>query len=287
MIQSMTAFARIERAIGEDAVVWELRSVNHRFLDVQFRLPDSLREIETPLRELVRGRLKRGKVDCTLRVAALGRSRPVEIDTAVLHGLLATIQRLRGEVAGLSTPDALDLLRWPGVLVDREADTAAARAAATAAFGDALALLARERGREGAALEAIVVARLDDIERLARAIAERVGAFAGVARDRLLARVAELGASLDPMRLEQEVALLVQRGDVAEEIDRLRIHVATTRADLAGEGPHGRRLDFLMQELNREANTIASKSTLPEVTRDVVDLKVLIEQIREQVQNIE
>ena len=287
MIQSMTAFARIERAIGADALVWELRSVNHRFLDVQFRMPDSQRELESPLREIVRGRLKRGKVDCTLRIWALDQARSVEIDHRVLRGLVATIDQLRAAVAGVEALDALDLLRWPGVLVDRGNDSPALREAAAAAFADALAALERERCREGAALEALIASRLDEIESLARAIAERVSGLADVVRSRLIARIEELSANLDRARLEQEVALLVQRGDVAEELDRLRIHVATTRADLARDGPHGRRLDFVMQELNREANTIASKATLPEVTRDVVDLKVLIEQIREQVQNIE
>jgi uncharacterized protein (TIGR00255 family) len=287
MIQSMTAFARIERAIGEDALAWELRSVNHRFLDVQFRLPESLREIESPLRELVRGRLKRGKVDCTLRVTTPAQLGAMEVDKAALRRLLATIETLRREVAGLAAPEALDLLRWPGVLVDRNADVDALRSAATESFADALALLARERRREGAALEALVASRLDDIESLARTIAARIVGHADSARARLLARLSELTVTLDKARLEQEVALLVQRSDVAEELDRLRIHVATARTDLGDEGPHGRRLDFVMQELNREANTIASKTTQPEVTRDTVDLKVLIEQIREQVQNIE
>ena len=287
MIQSMTAFARIERALGEDALAWELRSVNHRFLDVQFRLPESLREIESPLRELVRSRLKRGKVDCTLRVSTLGQIGAVEIDKAALRRLLATIETLRGEIPGLAAPEALDLLRWPGVLADRNADADAVRSAATESFADALGLLARERRREGEALGTLVASRLDEIESLARTIAARVLGHADHARTRLLARIAELGATLDKTRLEREVALLVQRSDVAEELDRLRIHVATVRADLGTEGPHGRKLDFVMQELNREANTIASKSTQPEVTRDIVDLKVLIEQIREQVQNIE
>jgi uncharacterized protein (TIGR00255 family) len=222
-----------------------------------------------------------------LRIGALDQARSVEIDHGVLRGLVATIDQLRAAVAGVEAPDALDLLRWPGVLVDRGNDSPALREAAAAAFADALAALERERCREGAALEALIASRLDEIESLARAIAERVAGLADVVRSRLIARIEELSANLDRARLEQEVALLVQRGDVAEELDRLRIHVATTRADLARDGPHGRRLDFVMQELNREANTIASKATLPEVTRDVVDLKVLIEQIREQVQNIE
>ena len=164
MIQSMTAFARVERAIGADSLVWELRSVNYRFLDVQFRLPDQLREIESPLRELVRARLKRGKVDCTLRVATLGEKRALDIDRAALRDLLATIETLRAEVAGLETLDVFDLLRWPGVLVDKSSDADALRAAAAAAFRDALAQLAGERSREGAALEILVKVRLDDIE---------------------------------------------------------------------------------------------------------------------------
>jgi len=287
MIKSMTAFARLEHAFGSGALVWELRSVNHRYLELQFRLPDSLRELEFPLRERVRAVLKRGKVDCTLRVSAATTSANLEIDRPVLLHLLATLEQLRRDAPEVGAPDPLELLRWPGILAQPEEDADALKSAALESFEGALEVLETQRSREGIALATVIDTRLRDIDALVTEVSAATEGLAPALRRRLQTRVAELGAELDPARLEQEIALLVQRADVSEELDRLRIHVGTTRADLATAGPHGRRLDFLMQELNREANTLASKSMLPEITRRAVDLKVTIEQIREQVQNIE
>jgi uncharacterized protein (TIGR00255 family) len=287
MIRSMTAFARLERPHESGTLVWEMRSVNHRYLEVSFRLPDSLREIEFPLRDLVRDRLRRGKVDCTLRVSAATTSSHLEIDRPVLLHLLATLEQLRRDAPEVAAPDPLALLGWPGVLAEPEEDLEALKAVALASFSAGLTALEAQREREGTAIAHVVAERLAQIEQFVADIGDTVRGLGTVLKQRLEQRVADLAVDLDPQRLEQEVALLVQRADVHEELDRLRIHVTSARSDLASKDPVGRRLDFLMQELNREANTLASKAALPEITRRAVDLKVVIEQIREQVQNVE
>jgi uncharacterized protein (TIGR00255 family) len=287
MIRSMTAFARLERAYESGSLVWEMRSVNHRYLEVSFRLPDSLREIELPLRDLVRAKLGRGKVDCALRISAATTSSHLEIDRPVLLHLLATLEQLRRDAPEVAAPDPLALLGWPGVLAEPEDDLDSQKSAALDAFAACLDTLESQRRREGEALARVIGERLGQIEALVAAVAGAVKDLGPTFKERLVARVRDLAVELDGARLEQEIALLVQRADVAEELDRLRIHVASARADLRSREPVGRRLDFLMQELNREANTLASKATLPEVTRHAVDLKVVIEQIREQVQNVE
>jgi uncharacterized protein (TIGR00255 family) len=287
MIRSMTAFARLERGYESGSLVWEMRSVNHRYLEVSFRLPDSLREIEFPLRDLVRAKLGRGKVDCALRISAATTSSHLEIDRPVLLHLLATLEQLRRDAPEVASPDPLALLAWPGVLAEPEDDVESLKHAALESFGAGLDALEAQRAREGEALARVIRDRLGQIDVLVAAVTAATKGIGPAVKARLLARVNELAVDLDGPRLEQEVALLVQRADVAEELDRLRIHVASVRSDLASNEPVGRRLDFLMQELNREANTLASKAMLPEVTRHAVDLKVVIEQIREQVQNVE
>jgi uncharacterized protein (TIGR00255 family) len=287
MIRSMTAFARLERAYESGSLVWEMRSVNHRYLEVSFKLPDALREIEFPLRDLVRAKLGRGKVDCALRISAATTSSHLEIDRPVLLHLLATLEQLRRDAPEVAAPDPLSLLGWPGVLAEPEDDLESQKRAAVESFGVCLDALEAQRAREGESLARVIGERLAQIDALVTAIAAAMKGIGPLLKERLLTRIRDLAVELDGGRLEQEVALLVQRADVAEEIDRLRIHVGSVRSDLASGEPVGRRLDFLMQELNREANTLASKTMLPEVTRHAVDLKVLIEQIREQVQNVE
>lgn len=287
MIFSMTAFARDERPFDGGAVTWEIRSVNHRYLEIQIRLPDALRELELPLRDLARTRLSRGKVDCTARLAIASTVPSLEINRPALLHVLATIEQLRRDAPETVSPSALDLLRWPGVLAERAEDMSAGVIAARAGFESALDALVAQRAREGEAMASLIQERLGEIEAIVGAHSKLTDDLAAQQRARLQARIAELSVDLDSDRLEQEVALLAQRADVTEELDRLRIHVANAMTDLAGDGPHGRRLDFLMQELNREANTLASKAVLGETTRRAVDLKVIIEQIREQVQNIE
>jgi uncharacterized protein (TIGR00255 family) len=287
MIYSMTAFARVDVPLGSTSLQWELKSVNHRHLDLQFRLPDAFRELESILRERLRGALKRGKVDSTLRMPATAPVTAFELDRRALARLAAILAEVRREVQGSGTVDPLDVLRFPGILVESPADVDADQQAVLDAFDAALTMLQAHRGREGAMLGGLIDARLNEISQLVTGLRAVTASSSAVQRERLEARLAELAGSVDPERLEQEVALLASRADVTEELDRLDIHVAEARSNLAAEGPHGRRLDFLLQELNREANTLASKSIVAGVAQRAVDLKVLIEQIREQAQNIE
>ena len=277
----MTAFARV----GRGSLVWEVRSVNHRYLEVVFRLPESLRSLEPALREAARGRLARGKVDATLRVAEAGGS--VEVDGDALRGLLGAMTELREQVPALVEPSLLDVLRWPGVLRESETGLVELRRDATATFDDALTELVARRVAEGTQIRGLIEERLDiageTIAQVRELAAEQVQSM----RDRLARAAEALTTSVNPERLEQELALLLQKADVAEELDRLDLHVAEARAALAGDGPCGRRLDFLMQELGREANTLGAKAVLPDAAHAAVDLKVAIEQMREQVQNVE
>lgn len=288
MVQSMTAFARAQVHRGDQVLVWELRSVNHRFLEVQFRMPEPLRPLEHSLRDTLRAHLKRGKIDATLRLDRAEGAAPMALNRALLLQILAVLEQVRRDAPEVGPPSAMDLLRWPGILgteATLEADDLAEPVGDL--FEDGLTQLIEHRHREGTQLKETINHRLDEIDDLVNAIKRHTTSIAHELQSRLSQRVAELGATLEPARLEQEVALLAQRADIAEELDRLSIHVEEARSALRGPGPHGRRLDFLTQELNREANTIASKSIQAQTSQRAVDLKVVIEQIREQVQNIE
>ena len=288
MLQSMTAFARRQAETPKLQLVWELKSVNHRFLDVQFRLPEHLRSLEVPLRETARRRLKRGKVDCVLHLQRKDAANVIELNRPLLLQLLATLEQVRRDAPEIHSPNPVDLLRWPGMLGDSgSVEEGEVTATAIDLFEQALESLIEARHREGSELAEAISTRLGAIDELA---GELKGATAGLSREvqnRLEARLAELTVSIDPARLEQEVALLAQKADVAEELDRLCIHAAEARTQLDRPGPHGRRLDFLTQELHREANTLGAKALMPEISPRTVDLKVIIEQIREQVQNVE
>jgi uncharacterized protein (TIGR00255 family) len=287
MIHSMTAFARVDVPYDSGSLQWEIRSVNHRYLELQIRLPDTFRDLEFPLRDVLRAKLKRGKVDCTLRLSAAVGPAHLEINRPVLLHLLATVEQLRRDAPESGHSDPLELLRWPGVLVEPAQNADAARAAITAAFSQALGSLEGHRRREGALLAELIATKLGEIEQIAGGLRGVVASLAHTHRERLRSRIAELSINVEPERFEQELLLLLQRSDVTEELDRLGVHLAEARKSLAGVGPHGRHLDFLLQELNREANTIASKSILAETAQRAIDLKVIIEQIREQAQNIE
>ncbi|MDE0190546.1 MAG: YicC family protein [Gammaproteobacteria bacterium] len=278
----MTAFGRAQG----DLVDWEIRSVNHRFLEVSFRLPEPLRDMEPGLRELLAGRLHRGKIDATLRIASQASVSP-RLNEDALDGLLAAVEDIRRRVPSAGSIDPVEVLRFPGVVRDDEDNLSRFKAAAQRSFGTAIDDLVAHRNTEGAKLDGILRERLVELEQGAASVRELVAGQGKVLRDRLHGRVRELAGQLDGERLEQEVALLVQKADVTEELDRLDVHIAATRSSLDAEGPCGRRLDFLMQELNREANTLAAKSVLPQAARIAVDLKVTIEQMREQAQNVE
>jgi uncharacterized protein (TIGR00255 family) len=287
MMYSMTAFARAAMDSNDRHLVWELKSVNHRFLETQFRLPDALRSIEYPLREIARKHLKRGKLDCTLRIERVSEGTGISINRAVLLQLLAAVEQVRRDAPEIGAMSPMELMRWPGVLDDTPTDDTLLEQTATELYEQALSDLIEARQREGAQLQQTIYDRLDNIDRLLKELKPLTAHLANHQKTRLQQRIADLQVTLDPGRIEQEVALLAQRADVAEELDRLAIHVEEARSNIQATGPHGRRLDFLTQELNREANTLGAKSIIPETSQRAVDLKVIIEQIREQVQNIE
>jgi len=289
-VQSMTGFARGETSHAAGTLCCELRSVNHRYLELQLRVPDALRGIEQAARERLRERLGRGKVDCALRFVPHTAQAPVvAIDEAVLEGVLAACARIDAIAGDTRTapPAALELLRWPGVVREEQVDAEALGVAALAMLERTVDEFEGMREREGSRHAALLAQRLDLIETLVEGVRAGLPAVLAVHRARLVERLAELLAQPPAERLDQEIALLAARGDVAEELDRLLAHVEETRRGLRAGGACGRRLDFLMQEFNREANTLSSKSLATETTQAAVEMKVLIEQMREQVQNIE
>ncbi|HET8730392.1 MAG TPA: YicC/YloC family endoribonuclease [Moraxellaceae bacterium] len=288
MIRSMTAFARAEARGDFGLIACELRSVNHRFLEPGFRLPDVLRDLEFPLRERLRQTLTRGKVDVQIRYeAADSHGAGLELD----RELAAQYVRAAGEIDQLARHaaplNATDVLRLPGVVRTREPDLAALHTAALKLFDTALEQFVAMREREGRELARLIEERLAAMVTETEKVRVRMPAIMAHYRERLLNRLVDVRAELSPERLEQEMILFAQKIDVAEEMDRLCAHVAEIRRVLAEAGPVGRRLDFLMQELNREANTLGSKSVSADSSLSSVELKVLIEQMREQIQNIE
>jgi uncharacterized protein (TIGR00255 family) len=287
MIRSMTAFARQELEADWGALTWELRSVNHRYLEVSLRLPDELRSLETAVRERAARRLGRGKLDCNLRYKPTQRRAALALDAQALDQTLAACEQIRSQLPDAAAINPLDLLRWPGVIQEESADPVPLAEAALALFDQALNELVATRDREGAQIHEILRTRLDAMEPLVTSARARLPEVLARIRDKLRLRVAELTANPDPDRLEQELAYLAQKMDVDEELDRLTGHIAEVRRVFKLAEPVGRRLDFLMQEFNREANTLGSKSADSETTKVSVELKVLIEQMREQVQNVE
>jgi len=288
MIASMTGFARHERSGPYGMLVCEIRSVNHRFLDATVRLPESCRALEPELRQALARELKRGKVDCTLQQrSAQAGAATLDIDHVALERLLARLRELGSVLTQHVQIDLIELLRWPGVLREDSGDGEALVEEVRALFTHTLDDLSQSRGREGARLAALIEQRCATLAEMIAATRARLPEAQARIRQRFHERLRELAAQVDQDRIEQEIALLLQRFDVAEELDRLSGHIEETRRTLAGSEPAGRRLDFLMQEFNREANTLSSKSQDLETTRAAVEMKVLIEQMREQVQNIE
>jgi uncharacterized protein (TIGR00255 family) len=284
----MTGFARVERTDASGRLSWEVRSVNHRYLDVQFRLPEEFRVLETDLRARASAVVSRGKVEATLRYqAAAGGQAALEVDIERLQSLARAVDLVRSELPDVRPPDALRALAWPGVIRQETSDFAPMLAASQELFERALAEFSATREREGQRLRQFFVERLDAIEALTKAVREHAPKVRDAWLLRLRARCTEMMAELDPARVAQEAVLSALRLDVEEEMSRLSAHVHEVRSVLSREEAVGRRLDFLMQELNREANTLSSKSQDEEMTRAGVDMKVLIEQMREQVQNIE
>lgn len=289
MIQSMTAFARIDRAIESGSLSWEIRTVNHRYLDASLRLPDGFRSQENDLKEVVRQHLARGKVDATLRFDPEGRdvSAAINLDQGLVNNLLKAqgdIQSLANTASPLSVAE---ILNWPGVVQPETFDFEDLFKEATELLEETLNDLVKARGREGERLVGFIEQRCDQIEKIIDWVTERREIVVDSSRERLMQKIEGLDLEIDPGRLEQELAIQAQRLDVSEELDRLVVHIQELRQILLSGKAVGRRLDFLMQELNREANTLGSKSNDAETTRHSMDLKVLIEQMREQIQNIE
>ena len=287
MIASMTGFARRELAGSFGTLACELRSVNHRYLEPGFRLPEELRPLESDLRQLLAKSLKRGKVDCTVHLrGSSGADRELRVDPVALARVTTALGQVFRELPS-ATVDAVEVLRWPGVVETVANDSDALLGAARTLFQQTLDDLSAMRLREGKRLGELIEQRCAGLATLVTQVRTRMPEIQARLRTRLNERVAELSATVEPERMEQEIVLQLQRIDVAEELDRLTGHIEETRRVMGGGEAAGRRLDFLMQELNREANTLASKSQDLDTTRLSVDMKVLIEQMREQVQNVE
>jgi uncharacterized protein (TIGR00255 family) len=289
MIRSMTGFARRERQGPWGTLTCEIRAVNHRYLELSLRMPEDLRAIESDARHLVTAALRRGKVEVGLYLrGATAQAASIEVNRALVEQLARTASDV-ASIAGatLAAVSPLDLLRWPGVIREAEKDLQPAQAAAMELLRETVHELNESRGREGARIRDMLHGRCESLQQGVSLLRARLPDIAARIRTRVAERVTQLGTQVDPARLEQELVLLAYKMDFEEELDRLGSHVTETLQVLDAKEPAGRRLDFLMQELNREANTLSSKSQDAETTRAAVDIKVLIEQMREQVQNVE
>jgi uncharacterized protein (TIGR00255 family) len=288
MIRSMTAYDRKERTGDWGRLAWELRSVNHRYLDVYPRLPDELRQLEPVVRERVAGQLSRGKVECSLRFqAAPGVTAELEINWLYTERLLSSCAAIAQQMAAAAPINPLDLLKMPGVVKQNEPDLEPVVDAALELLDETLTGFVENREREGARLAELIRDRAERIRALVEQVRARRQEVNAQVREKLLGRLRELDVTPDPQRVEQELVMIAQRMDVEEELERLATHVDEVLRVLKRREPVGRRLDFLMQELNREANTLSSKSADAQTTAVGVEMKVLIEQMREQIQNIE
>ncbi len=287
MIHSMTAFARHEVKGEWGNAVWEIRSVNQRFLETYFRLPEQFRSIEPVLRERFRKQLNRGKVECNLRFnAKAGEKSNLTMNIALAENLLKHANWINEQTLN-SQVNPIEIMRWPGVMEAEESDMNAIQAEILAGFDQALKDFIVARADEGTNMKSLIEQRLDGIVEQAELVKGHMPEVIAWQRKRITDKFADANIELESSRVEQELVLLAQKMDVDEEIDRLFSHVKETRSILKKGGAQGRRLDFMMQEFNREANTLGSKSINAEITNSAVELKVLIEQMREQIQNIE
>ena len=287
MICSMTAFARADRHLQGYSLAWEIKSVNHRYLEVSPRLPESLRALENAVREKCRNALARGKVEVTLRYQQDDSDASLELNEELVKQLSDVSRRVGDIVQHPGQVNPMEILRYPGVLSSKELDVELLQTESLSLLDEALTALVDTRRREGEQLANLITDRLDGIGTQVDIVKAAIPRIKDAQRERLRNRIQDVIDSPDPDRLEQELVMLAQKMDVDEELDRLLTHATEVRRILNKGGHIGRRLDFLMQELNREANTLASKSVDSETTAAAVELKVLIEQMREQIQNIE
>jgi len=282
MIRSMTAFSRHEYG----AAVWEIRSVNHRYLDVSFRMPEKLRHLETDLKSQFKDKVQRGKIECSLKVNTGELKTRVSINQDLVQDLDQAMSQVAAITGMEDRGDILSLLRWPDVLTIEESGDELITEAQQS-FTLAVDQLVEMREREGKELASLLDSRLVDIETTVEKLREETPAIIAHQHEKLLKRLDDIDVEVEQGRVEQELVILAQKLDVAEELDRLVTHVLEVRRNIEADEPVGRRLDFLMQELNREANTLSSKAAAASTTMQAVDLKVSIEQMREQIQNIE
>jgi uncharacterized protein (TIGR00255 family) len=288
MIYSMTGYATVARELPEGMLNLELRAVNHRFLDIQVRMPEELRFVEPSLRELLTGQVSRGKVECRLGYTqAIAGPAHLELNEAITRQLGVLNQQVQALLPDSQALRVVDVLRWPGVLASNALPLDAMREVCTALAKSAVDDFNGFRAREGERLKAFLIDRVTQMEALVGTIAPRMPQVLAAYHEKLATRLREAIGSADDDRIRQELALFMTRSDVDEEISRLGTHLVEVRRVLARGGTVGKRLDFLMQELNREANTLGSKAADNDVSQTAVELKVLIEQMREQVQNIE
>lgn len=288
MIQSMTAFSRIQGQGDWGSAVCELRSINHRYLEMMLRLPETLHALEAPMRECIRHHIKRGKIECHLRFQpsdALGVG--ITINHPLVDQLCHASEIISQKLKSPAPINAMDILHWPGIFQMAEMDLDVIQDQVLVLLDKALQDLVAARGREGEELKQLFLQRLEQMKIEVAKVRQHMPEILSYQRERLIARFSDAKLELDAERLEQEIVLFAQKTDVMEELDRIDAHISEVRRILKHGGVTGRRLDFLMQELHREANTLGAKSTDVDTTRASVELKVLIEQIREQVQNVE
>jgi len=288
MTLSMTGFARLEQPVPGGTLSVELKSVNHRYLELNFRMPDTLKASETAIRDLLKKRLSRGKVDVSVRLTTDDSAdAQLQVDTALLSQVQHALKQVADAVPNAQPVNALELLKWPGVMAVAALDIEQIAGTLLTLTDQATQQLIAHRQREGEELAHTIETRLVAMAEIVAEVQKDLPDILVAQRNLLNDKIAALDVELDPQRLAQEVALLAQKADVAEELDRLNLHIEEVRHILKSKGAVGRKLDFLMQEFNREANTLSSKAIVIQTTRSAVDLKVLIEQMREQIQNIE
>ncbi len=287
MPRSMTGFARSEQQYAWGSISWELRSVNHRYLEPNFRLPEAHRNLEPNLREQIRNKLSRGKLDINLNIQLGSRDNSqIGLNQDLVAQLINANKQLQ-DLGQFSTLDPLEFLKWPGVIIEDRVDAEQLKEDALSQFSTTIDQLIDSRNREGEELANMIEQRLQGISDQVTVVRDLMPQILQAQREKLIEKLADLKADLDTDRVEQEIVILAQKADVDEELDRLDTHVTEVRRTLKQKNAIGRRLDFLMQELNREANTLSSKSIVTDTTAAAVELKVLIEQMREQIQNIE
>ena len=289
MISSMTAFAGAETEVNGYRIIWEIRTVNHRFLDIALRLPETFKSLETQIRSIIGLQLKRGRVECSLSLRKVdGNEPPLRVNATLVGQLLAETKKIKAlcndELASFT---ALDILKWPGVFTQLEEDEEPLAKAAIDLLPDALEKLVFCRQTEGDHMAALLKEKCLEIKNHVDKARLIIPEIIGTLTTRTQKRIAEIAAKPDHDRLEQEMVFLAQKLDIAEELDRLDTHVSEFLIALLSSDPIGRRMDFLLQEFNREANTMGSKSADTEISRLAIEIKVLIEQMREQVQNVE